>query len=348
MMWRIARRQAAAGFADDARRTVAGLPDDPDQQSRTLAAIAGGEARVGLFAEALRTASTITEDDDDVEALTSIAAAQVAAGAIDDARLTLAHAVAVAGDLEEERLLDDIIEVQSGAGLLDDAMRALDALPAGTGFYRVHALVAIADAQAAAGHVDEAGQTLVEALVETGQIPTGSSRARSIGWIASAQGHASLSEEARLTFNSAVYLASMLADDRDETFRHIASEQARLGLIDAAGTTFSRITDPYHQVRALGSIATVHAEADDLGTAVRLFQGALSLADQIEDAYDRAQALRLAAHDQARVGMVADDRLTFAEALAAGRGSGPLFGYDTASMGVREQTWAAVSAFRAQ
>ena len=181
-------------------------------------------------------------------------------------------------------------------------------------FSRARALGDIAEAQASAGDLRGAAQSVSEALSATRSIEGAFPRAVALGAIAKAQASAG-------DIHSALSTARRIEDEHVavRTLSDIARAQASAGDIQGASSTARRIEHATFRALALGAIAEAQASAGDTHGAAQIVSEVLSMIRRIESALARAQVLSGVARAQASGG----DTRGAAHTASEARGRGP-------------------------
>jgi tetratricopeptide (TPR) repeat protein len=194
--------------------------------------------------------------------------------------------------------------------------RALDVSRAmGTDSWRINALIAIAEAQAAAQRRRETAAASEDALQMLNALGVDRSwRASALGRIAAAQSRAGLTTEAAVTMGDALQIIQSLEDDGTRVFLYfdlvsMARDQAEAGNFSEAMRLVQAITNEHDRARAMVAVARGHAQAGDLTEALRT---ARLVAGQ-----DAAEALKSIGDAQMQAGLRREAATTWAEASSS-------------------------------
>ena len=170
----IAKAQVRAGLVDDALTTFEGIIDfwPAFGMEAIPEEIAVAQARAGRVADALMTAGRINHPFYRARALAGIAEALASAGLVADAFKAFSEAVRTARRIDDPVVrpleLEFIAGAQAKFGYFDQALKTaliIESVAGTSGKGAAHrALLEIAEAQAEAGLVKEAVQTIVMAL----------------------------------------------------------------------------------------------------------------------------------------------------------------------------------------
>ena len=257
---------------------AAKIVDERAKESACLT-IAAAEAEVGHVADAKAIAAKITSEEGKAATYSKIAAAQVRAKDLAAARQTLELAENSAGKITEEWFKNlarlDILGVKAEAGNVAGAKRMVEQFNAFGGVGKANAYRVIAEAQANAGDVAGARQTLE--LAKTSALGIGVEAQKGFGDLAIAQAcNAIAVAEAKAGDVAAAKMtAAQIGYDgmRAITYLAIAETQARSG--DAAGArqgielakaAMAKVADDM-KVTAYLELARVQTEAGDASTA---------------------------------------------------------------------------------
>ena len=317
----IAEAQAAAGNLWDAEKsfsealaTAREIEATPLRDS-AYAGIARRQAAVGDMPDAMATAQKITDAFWRATAYTNIAKAQAVAGNAQGAANFFSKAVEAAQRIDpwvRASVFANIAKAQAVAGnargvavfftkALEAAQRAEDAIE------RAYAYGFIAEAQAAAGNVQEALRT-------AWGIQDGTPRASAFARIAQAQAAAGNVRDAEKSFSEALATAQGIEDGffsfRDSVFADIAKAQAVAGNVQDALRTARGIQDGTPRASAFIDIAEAQAAAGNVQEALRTAWG-------IQDGKPRASAFARIAQVQAAAGNV-EDALKTAQGIEGG------------------------------
>jgi len=260
----IAAAQARAGQMEAARvsfaralRSAARIGYAPERL-RTLAEIAGAQARAGLegahatLARALEAAERAGDEATRDGALAKIAVAQARAGQIEPA---LAVAERIGNEAIRAEALAAVAFARARAGQIEPALAV--AARIGKEAIKAEALAEVAGAQARAGQIDLALQA-AERLAFDG------AQARALAEIAGAQARVGPPEAARATFARALEAAERLGDEgaRAHALMEIARAQVQAGFGLGAVRTADRILKDAE--RHLPALAECLREAGDV------------------------------------------------------------------------------------
>ena len=271
---------------------------EPCIENPTVRCLIGQAIRV---ARGINTSQRAEAFESIVGAFGAIASAQAKVGDVDAARQTLAAALAIARSIDDAnprvKALAYIAIVQAKVGHFTDALdtaRSIDDVPPCVRAYlRAYVLVPIASAQARAGDVDAARQTLAATLQIAHRLSRASNRARALTNIASAQAKVGDVDAAKWTLAAALEVARGIdyVYSRADALTDIASVQARLGEVDAARQTLAaalaiaRSIDKAIRAGALIRIAIAQAKAGDVDAARRTRAAVLAITPRIDKAY---------------------------------------------------------------
>jgi hypothetical protein len=203
--------------------------------------------------------------------------------------------------LSDSRNLSKLARIQVGLGLYHEALQTAQLIKEAK--YRSEVLVAIAEAQAQAGLIEDAQRTLQQALQTAQRIEEAWNRSEALRVIAKAQTQAGLFEDA---IQTAQLMEEALA--RSEALRATAKAQAQAGLFEDAIQTAQRIEEAWAWSEVLVAIAKAQAQAG-------LFEDAIQTAQRIEKAWARSEVLVAIAEAQAQAGLIEDAQRTFQQAL---------------------------------
>ena len=341
--WCAEQPDACLLFADAV--DTAGLIPDDRERSIVLSSVVYEQAQGGWLAGALGTTDQIPSDDIRSRSLVTLARAQVRAGQPEDARQTLADALAavvpMAQGVVRSVLLQQIAVAQAEAGLVAVALETADIIadPAD----RAWTLRDVANIRVDRGPAQEAQGLLRDALALTDAIAGDIRRVLVMMDLASALADAGAVEAAEETFADAIAVARTIPGDADRlsALGSIAAAQAGAGLYADAHATAATIADSVYHAGALQSIARHQIDAGRLGDAADTADGitdpaarwytlwrvagaqagagrfaeARRIADRITDVDSRSATLFDVAVAQAEAGLFAEARAT-AEAIA--------------------------------
>ena len=321
----IVHLQVEAGLSAMARETLADALEAArfigGGRSAALSAIAGAQAALGLWQDALATADSITREELRAEALSSIAAAQAEAGLTDAARQTFADALTNVRSVYpmsvHSNALLEIGTALAETGLMDEARQVLE--------QAMHVAGLISEDQQRYRMISDLSRTwaelglLEEALRAANGIPIHSERSEALYHIALAQAAAGSMDEAQQALSDAIDVAYAIASQPDgsRAVFIVALTQAELGLFDEALNTARAIVDDPYRAYALSRIASSMAEAGSMDEARAILTEAAAMARAITESRDRSAALSTIALAQAEAELLEEAQMTFSEALDA-------------------------------
>ena len=320
----IVHLQVEAGLSAMARETLADALDAAKSvggRSRALSAIAGAQAALGMWQDALATADSIAREELRAEALSSIVAAQAEAGLTDAARQTFADALTNVRSIYplsvHSNALLEIGTALAEAGLMDEARQVLEQAVDVAGLIsedrqRYRMISDLARTWAELGQLEEA-------LRAANAIPVHSKRSEALYHIALAQAAAGSMDEAQQTLSDAMDVAYAIASQPDgsRAVFIVALTQAELGLLDEALSTARAIIDDPYRAYALSDIASSMAEAGSMDEARAILTEAAAMARAITESRNRSAALSIIALAQAEAELLEEAQTTFSEALDA-------------------------------
>ncbi len=292
----IAACQAQQGKFVAARKT-AGDIGDPAATAAALAYIAGAQAMAGQFPQALKAARVIDDPYHRVYALRCIAEEQVAADKGKAALKGIAEAWQQAEELPDPFLrheaLVGLTRTRALAGDVDGAIQAAAAIPQGTDV--ADARTGIAEALAKLGRLEEA-------FAQVDGIEDGELRTRSMLRVAWRLHSSSDPDGVRAAINRSLEIGTALKDPAVKANVLTAIADAQSGMLedrDAADKTLRKVTRaiaavPKNDERRgslISEVVFVRARYGD-------FAGAHRTAKNIDDIYDRDDALETIASFQ--------------------------------------------------
>jgi len=325
---RLAEAYVGTGSIEPVLAALDRLPDSPwnasilEQAALTL-------AKAGDVAGALATAEKIDDRSKRASALVRLAAAIAASDADASRRAAdLAFAVAERIEVAHARLLAfaEIARMSSAIGDLETARAAVDAALATTATgVSPYAVAWIAAAQAALGDSDSAN-TALQAMKNDPNL-----RVYAMARMAEAQAAAGRVASARETIDSALIVADGIKEnasdhepsesgcvssngDRDNALQEIAEVQAQIGDLEAAMTTTIKIEDAYARAEITDRIVKAHAGADNVELLRQTLKAVSTPLYAIKSDYCRDSNLAAVAAAQATVGDIGA-ALTTAEAI---------------------------------
>ncbi len=222
-----------------------------------------------------------------------------------------------------------IAKAQALGGRLDLALDTTAAIPDYR--LRAEAYLSIAKNQSAADDGAAVRDTLVRALSATRNISDTRYQVPLMIRAAAMQANGGYGDDAKRNIAAALTLAkkSRFSMDRDRILSHVASAQARLGLIPDALETTAAIQLPQYSSQALSLVAGFQALD---GSVIK----ALATVEAIQEAHLRATTLANIAVAQTRAGDVDGGGRTLDNALKEMEGVRPGYSFDYAQSVVAE------------
>ena len=295
-------RLARFDHAEALARTIT----DPDDQAQALAAVASAAAQAGDPDRAEALARGITDPYARAQALAAVASAAAQAGDPDRAE-ALAR-----GITDPYARAQALAAVASAAAQAGDPDRA-EALARGITdpYARAQALAGLASAAAQAGDLDRASRMAADAEAVARTITDPDAQARALAGLAGAAAQAGDPDRASRMAADAEAVARTITDPdaRAQALAGLASAAAQAGDPDRASRMAAdaeavarTITDPDARAQALAGLASAAAQAGDLDRASRMAADAEAVARSITDPDARAQALAAVATAAAQAG----------------------------------------------
>ena len=256
-----------------------------------------------LIAAAIELVEAIEDESSRAEVLHATAFPRAIARAVakDEAaaKASLANAIVIAGQTEDERWYDSKLvffaTIQTEMGDIDGALNTAAGI--NNTLRRNDVLVNIAAVQAKAGDIGGALWT-ANKIVDTHY-----DRGRSLAAIVTERTKA-------MDFAGAVLVAKQYKDGfkRGDALNSIASAQANAGDIGGAFQTVEQIDYEFWRYRALAAVAVAQGKSGDEAGAETMFSAAKEVASSLDDTSERAGAMAFIAVSRATMAAEAQDR----------------------------------------
>ena len=269
---------------------------------------------LSLLCVARLTLDAVTADKDSsnsVEALITVASAQMKAGDLEAAQATWKRAPDLGVVKKHPHMLRDIAAAQAAAGQFRAALKTTELMDDSVRLGRSYALRDIAAAQAAAGQF--------RAALKTAELIRGYYHRAALLDVSTAQRKAGKTEEAQILMDRVRASATSIddADYRMSALAQVAEAQAAVGQFSAAIGTAATIDDIKRRANALLEVATVQTKAGNGVNARTTTKRAVEAAQLVQDPSDRAQVLNTVATSYINMGDTERARVTLGLAVEA-------------------------------